>query len=468
MGRSAECLTRVALLLIVCVSSVSGHGYLSIPKSRNKLANERPYYENPNYCPHCLNLGGRRTSPLVYPETVDSARSHGLCGDVSSGGPECWEGGDCPSQDHMPGGIFYTPDGIGGKVQEWYTEGELIDVEFVITAHHRGMIELRLCDEARVTQECLNKYEPLHRVRNLDYEDDYRFSAQPIDPAAPYKFFLNPACAFPQDPAVGGYRMIAQFQLPAGVTCERCVIQMWWVTANSCVPPGYRNFDFPDVWDSCGGDGGAGFYNDNGADCEGSTRAEEFWNCADVSIAPGGPTPSPTPAPTPAPTTGAPTPSPTPGPTSSPTPSPTPAPTPSPTTAAPTSSPTPDPTSSPTPTTPTPTPAPTTPAPTGDRPGFCSWNGCIGIAQPDYASWCSQSEPNCIACGSGEWCNGDEDEAPPPAGCSEVVPVWGQCGGQTRDYSGACCANGSSCVFSNQWYSQCKPSRKRARSKMLL
>lgn len=50
--------------------------------------------------PRSLNLGGRRTSPLVYPETVDSARSHGLCGDVSSGGPECWEGGDCPSQVH--------------------------------------------------------------------------------------------------------------------------------------------------------------------------------------------------------------------------------------------------------------------------------------------------------------------------------------------------------------------------------
>eukprot|EP00873_Tetraselmis_striata_P015355 jgi/Tetstr1/435619/TSEL_024521.t1 len=211
---------------------------------------------------YCRRFYGASPPPKVWSvipagASANGARSHGLCGDVSSGGPECWEGGDCPSQDHMPGGIFYTPDGIGGKVQEWYTEGELIDVEFVITAHHRGMIELRLCDEARVTQECLNKYEPLHR-----------------------------------------------FQLPAGVTCERCVIQMWWVTANSCVPPGVPQLRLPRRLGSCGGDGGAGFYNDNGADCEGSTRAEEFWNCADVSIAPGGPTPSPTPAPTPAPTTG--------------------------------------------------------------------------------------------------------------------------------------------------------------------
>jgi hypothetical protein len=34
--------------------------------------------------------------------------------------------------------------------------------------------------------------------------------------------------------------------------------------------------------------------------------------------------------------------------------------------------------------------------------------------------------------------------------------VWGQCGGQ--NWTGAtCCASGSTCTFSNQWYSQCLP-----------
>uniref|UniRef100_A0A7S1X728 CBM1 domain-containing protein n=2 Tax=Tetraselmis chuii TaxID=63592 RepID=A0A7S1X728_9CHLO len=381
----------------------------------------------------------------------------------------------------MPGGIFYTEDGIGGAVQEVYVEGSEIDVEFVITAHHRGFIELRLCDESRVTQACLNKYEPLHRVR-AEYEDDYRLSAQPIDPAAPYKYFLNPVCAFGQDPSVGGYLMKAGFKLPEGVTCERCVIQMWWITANSCVPPGYRTFDFPDEWNTCGGDGGAGWYTSNGADCVGTTRGEEFWNCADVSILPAGPPTAPTTTttlpPTASPTSAPITTTTTPPTTSSPTPAPsTTASVPSTTTSTPPLSTTVPVTTTTAPLTPSPTtaapPVPTTttssPAPpsTG-RPGFCSWNGCIGIANPDYANWCSQSESRCAACGSGTWCNGDEDSAPPPTGCSEVLPLWGKCGGVDRDYSTLCCPDGSTCEYFNQWYSQCKPAKKRLRSKMML
>ncbi|KAF5323251.1 hypothetical protein D9619_013508 [Psilocybe cf. subviscida] len=37
-----------------------------------------------------------------------------------------------------------------------------------------------------------------------------------------------------------------------------------------------------------------------------------------------------------------------------------------------------------------------------------------------------------------------------------AVPIWGQCGGQ--NYSGeTVCASGSTCVYSNPWYSQCLP-----------
>ena len=49
-------------------------------------------------------------------------------------GPEsCWTGGFCPQQDHMPGGKFFTEaaDGVGGEIQATYTEGDVIDVEFV-------------------------------------------------------------------------------------------------------------------------------------------------------------------------------------------------------------------------------------------------------------------------------------------------------------------------------------------------
>ena len=67
----------------------------------------------------------------------------------------------------MPGGRYYIPgDGKGAMVHpnNVYEEGQHIEVEMVIIAHHLGWIEMRLCDEERVTEECLQKY-PLQRVR---------------------------------------------------------------------------------------------------------------------------------------------------------------------------------------------------------------------------------------------------------------------------------------------------------------
>ena len=48
-----------------------------------------------------LELGGQRTTPYRYPETIEAARGHGLCGNEGTAtGPDdpCWAGGDCPSQ----------------------------------------------------------------------------------------------------------------------------------------------------------------------------------------------------------------------------------------------------------------------------------------------------------------------------------------------------------------------------------
>lgn len=154
----AKCILLLSIIFMEIALPCQAHGYLSVPKSRNKLANERSWPSDVNYCPHCLNAEGRRTSNYVYPETEESARSHGLCGDKTIGGESCWNGGLCPEQDHMPGGKFYTVSSTNaqaGAVQEVYIEGEVIDIEFIITAHHRGVISLRLCDEARVTETCL-------------------------------------------------------------------------------------------------------------------------------------------------------------------------------------------------------------------------------------------------------------------------------------------------------------------------
>jgi hypothetical protein len=278
MKRISVLLYTAAYLLLMQAPSVNAHGYMSVPKSRNKLANERPYSEGPNYCPHCLASGGRRTSPLVYPETIKSGRSHGLCGDAPKGNDACWSGGLCTEQDHMPGGKFYKADGPGGAIQAVYSAGQTIDVSMTITAHHKGVVELRLCDEARVTQKCLNKYPALQRV---DFEKGALRDAQPINPNHPEMFYINPTSYDPARNTQGNYEMTAKFKLPEGVTCDHCVLQWWWLTANSCVPPGYRDFDFPKAHQ---GDGKTDFYIPTQEDCVGTTAGEEFWNCADIAI----------------------------------------------------------------------------------------------------------------------------------------------------------------------------------------
>lgn len=74
-------------------------------------------------------------------------------------------------------------------------------------------------------------------------------------------------------------------------------------------------------------------------------------------------------------------------------------------------------------------------------PGCCT----VGSSCHYYDGWYSQCIPDTIS--------KRDDPAPPPVACSRW---WEQCGG--NDWTGpSCCSEGSECVYSNQWYSQCKP-----------
>jgi len=75
-----------------------------------------------------------------------------------------------------------------------------------------------------------------------------------------------------------------QYKLPAGTTCERCILQWHYLTGHKCHPPCLKTDKyFPDcranpkfkgtylaTMDYCG--------------TEWSAHPEMFWNCADVSI----------------------------------------------------------------------------------------------------------------------------------------------------------------------------------------
>lgn len=77
--------------------------------------------------------------------------------------------------------------------------------------------------------------------------------------------------------------------MPSGLACEHCVLQWYWVAANSCNPPGVVEFfegpRGPTSWGRCPGQGGAlGGYTSVQKDCGGSRFPEEYYQCADIRI----------------------------------------------------------------------------------------------------------------------------------------------------------------------------------------
>ena len=100
--------------------------------------------------PHCLNIGG----------------TEARCGKV----------GD-HDYDHPSNAIGGT---LAPVIQECYEEGAVIDVESVLTAHHKGHFELKACPVApgeAPTQSCFDE-------NKLEFVEDVLYNA-PADPLYP-------------------------------------------------------------------------------------------------------------------------------------------------------------------------------------------------------------------------------------------------------------------------------------------
>ena len=85
---------------------------------------------------------------------------------------------------------------------------QIIDIQVNITSNHKGYFEFRLCKKSSakelVTQDCLNQN--LLKTTN-----------------GTTRFYLPSSDAMPFFPRV---------QLPAGLTCDNCVLQWWYRTGN--------------------------------------------------------------------------------------------------------------------------------------------------------------------------------------------------------------------------------------------
>jgi len=215
-----------------------------------------------------------------------------------------------------------------GPVTE-LTAGQRVKFEIKVTAHHRGHFVFRLCNRTISDalggidgqEACLNQH-TLERVRpdELDLNcmaNDKRGDCQPVDEANPGYWYLPPASDGDTinslDNDAAGPSSLAQvsshseragayytfhYKLPAGFTCEKCTMQWWWLSANSCTPhPDAYKCYFGKMqeagWDAskwCGG--GACSYSGSCPAQQGGTQqcGEQFKNCADLKIVqPGAP-----------------------------------------------------------------------------------------------------------------------------------------------------------------------------------
>jgi hypothetical protein len=271
MARSAVpgCLVAVLVALSLCQAAY-GHGFLQVPKSRNYIAN----LAGQDYCPHCLSAGGPGTiQPLTpgglypNPETTTSAVRHTMCGESAT----------IPAAQRV-----YNPAAIPSiSTLPVYAPGAEFGMTIQITAHHRGHFEFRLCDAAllsdptTVTWACLNQ-NVLQRV-------SVPGEVSPVDVNHPERYYLEPECSPNYNKTI-----FMKYRMPANVTCERCVIQWWWITGNSCNAPDYANRSPQPAHVASG----CQWWEPNLPACS-TTYPEEFWNCADVRLVSGtGPQPA--------------------------------------------------------------------------------------------------------------------------------------------------------------------------------
>jgi len=396
------------IVLIAALPALAlGHAYLAYPESRNLVA----HFEEGFNCPHCLQSGGpdavKTKGGGVWPTRL-APGSHGLCGNP-------WQHEEESTYRNQ---IFMQPT----EVKATLAAGGVVDILVAVNAHHQGHFEVRICNRVLSPdnfaseaegQKCLDEFlleradPPSDCVVN-----DRRDNCVPIDPKHPERWYLPPAKDGVQKagedwsdemvdtttlPAATELRSIT-YKVPAALSCERCTLQWYWVSANTCLydadylsyfrdlhEKGWNNVEkwAPHVLQS--------WATAENTVCNSVRFSEEFWNCADISVVGGGSSPGT---------------SPTTQPTSYTTPAPPATPTP---TAALTQAPPPQPRreTEPEPE-PEPEPVPTTPTPpTNHESGSCG-------------------------------------------------KVWQQCGGV--HWTGATCCDGDNvCLRQHEWYSQCVP-----------
>jgi len=313
-----------AISLLLVPNTVEGHGHMTSPRSRNWVAYEDGSDSSgaagvppKEYCYHCLNTKAANDVCGVGTQNYDQWL------DVD-GNPIPWDS------------------------QATYTEGDIIEVKSYLDTPHWGHQDVMICADGNAsTQDCFE-------ANPLEFVEDVSYGA-PKDPNYPGRGHFT-----------GNNKdFTMKFKLPMGVTGEKVLMQWRYVTANNCWPPGYENYPYEQAK---GGNSATCNYPLDPTGATGTGNPEQFWNCAELTILPSGPTPPTTPPPTSPP-------SPTLPPVSVPAPNP----------------------------------------PSGE--GCCSWPPFQECSQPQN-TWCQESKDRCEGSCSGKWLY---DDAPQPAPVAQPI-----------------------------------------------
>jgi Lytic polysaccharide mono-oxygenase, cellulose-degrading len=139
--------------------------------------------------------------------------------------------------------IFGKP--MAPAVQAKYTQGQEIEVEVVLTAHHLGHFEFSACPIAPggiANADCFKQYP-------LEFVSDPLYGA-PKDATYPNRAYIAPTGIATVDnsgPVPGQfYRFV--LKLPDTLSGDLVLLQWYYVTANSCKLDGYTNYPFPANW----------------------------------------------------------------------------------------------------------------------------------------------------------------------------------------------------------------------------
>ena len=130
-------------------------------------------------------------------------------------------------------------------VQARYSQGQEIEVEVVLTAHHLGHFEFSACPIAPggvADANCFKRYP-------LEFVSDPLYGA-PKDNRYPYRAYIAPpgvAIVDNSGPIPGKlYRF--RLKLPNNLSGNQVLLQWHYLTANSCKFDGYSTYPFPSRW----------------------------------------------------------------------------------------------------------------------------------------------------------------------------------------------------------------------------